>query len=84
MYYKSISIIIVFFSSHFCLYSQSIDDLLKKVNIEYTSNKYLSYDLNYNLYKKQGDTKVYESYSCVFKKNTSNAIYQKINKTEFF
>ena len=84
MNYKTLYILLTtFFCSHFCLYSQSIEEVLKKVNNEYTSNKYLSYYLSYNLYKKQGDTKTYESYNGIFKKNMSNSIYQKINKTEF-
>ena len=84
MNYKTLYILLItIFCSHLCLYSQSIEEVLKKVNAEYTSNKYLSYDLNYNLYKKENDIKVYESYSGIFKKNTSNFIYQKINKTEF-
>ncbi|TGD56849.1 LolA family protein [Flavobacterium humi] len=84
MKYKTIYILLtVFFSSCFCLQAQTVEEVLKKVNTEYTSKKCLSYTSSYNLYKKATDKKAYESYKGIFQKNISNAVYQKIDKTEF-
>lgn len=64
-------------------YSQSVDEVLKKVAQEYSDTKPLQFNTKYNLYKNSSQKKVFESYVGQFKKNEKNEVYQKIDQTEF-
>jgi hypothetical protein len=78
---------LLFISVLFCitstLYSQSVDEVLKKVGVEYSSAKPLQFNTKYNLYKNKTQKTAFESYVGQFKKNEKNEIYQKIDQTEF-
>ena len=54
-------------------YSQSVDEVLKKVAQEYSDTKPLQFNTKYNLYKNSSQKKVFESYVGQFKKNEKNA-----------
>jgi len=79
---KRLLIIIVICFSTFS-YSQSVDEVLKRVAQEYSTPKPLQFNTKYNLYKNSSQKKVFENYVGQFKKNEKNEVYQKIDQTEF-
>ena len=76
-----ISFVLICFTS--LTYSQSIDEVLKRVATEYSNSKPLQFNTKYNLYKNNKQKLVFESYIGEYKKNEKNEVYQKIDETEF-
>lgn len=74
--------IVLIFAASFS-YSQSVDEVLRKVAQEYSDTKPLQFNTKYNLYKNSSEKKFFESYVGQFKKNEINEVYQKIDQTEF-
>lgn len=69
--------------SSFVMYSQTANEILKKMNAQFIIAKTMKFDSKYNLYKTHQSNKVYETYSGFFLKNAKNDIYMRIDKTEF-
>lgn len=63
--------------------SQTVDDVFDKMNRELTGKHCFQFNSTYKLYKDYKTKVAFETYNGVFKKNSSNDIYMKINNTEF-
>lgn len=67
----------------FTVYSQSRDEVVKKMLAAYTAHKPLQYNTTFNLYKGKG-REVIQSYKGTYSKSASNQVYSKIHNTEFY
>lgn len=63
--------------------AQTVNEVFKKVNAQFTAAKPLQFNTKYNLYKDHKSNVVHQSYTGMFLKNASNEVYMKIDKTEF-
>lgn len=63
-------------------YSQTINEVLQRMEQQYGTGEYLQYNSNYVLYKTHDSKKVEQAYKGFFCKNPQNEIYMKIDQTE--
>ena len=66
------------------IYSQSKEELLKKVVNNYAPSVKLQFTSVYNLYKSYNDKFVQQSYTGCFSRNGAGSVYAKIHNTEFY
>ncbi len=65
------------------LMGQTSSEVFEGVSKQFSSNKPLQFDTKYSLYKSADSKIATQSYNGFFRKNDSNEIYLKIDKTEF-
>lgn len=63
-------------------FSQTVKEVLTKLNANYADSKNLQFSTKYNLYKTATSKDVYESYSGLFRKSDKSNYYVKISNTE--
>ena len=80
---KSTILLLIGFLLSMTTFGQSVSDVFKKLNTQYTNSKPLQYATKYSLYKDYQTKVVSQSYNGSFMKTATNVVYMKIDDTEF-
>lgn len=78
---KSIIFLLLLYVSG--ILAQTRDEVLSKVNKNYSDSRPLQFSSIYNLYKNANTKVIHENYKGVFKKNSKGEFYMKIDNTVF-